>query len=245
MAPPRRTYTGTVRTRSARSASAPAARTSRRDRRPQRLNENGRETQARILQAAERLFAEHGVDAVSTRAIIEAAGVNNGSIHYHFGGRDQLIVALIEQRAGFLGVQRDQYLDELEARGDIDLRSVVDALVKPTAELARLPDGRFHAGFIVAVTNKRELMPIVRRVFDRYTDRYLAVLARVTPHLDDNTRRLRYGVARDIVNRVVGQADGALQRWIAPGGASTGADAVDDDVVAAVTDMVVAIFAAE
>ena len=217
--------------------------TSRRDRQPNRLNENGRETQERIFNAAERLFAEHGIDAVSTRDIIDAAGVNSGSIHYHFGTREQLIVALVERRAGYLGVQRDRYLDELEATGEINLRSVVDVLVRPTAELARDPDGRYHAGFIVAVTNKRELMPIVRRVFDQYTNRYLAVLATVTPQLDDNTRRLRYGVARDIVNRVVGQTDGALQRWIALPDEST-SDEVDESLVAAVTDMVVAMFAA-
>jgi AcrR family transcriptional regulator len=218
--------------------------TSRRDRRPNRLNENGRETQERIFNAAERLFAEHGIDAVSTRDIIEAAGVNSGSIHYHFGTREQLIVALVERRAGYLGVQRDRYLDELEASGQITLRSVVDVLVRPTAELARNPDGRHHAGFIVAVTNKRDLMPIVRRVFDQYTNRYLAVLATVTPQLDDSTRRLRYGVARDIVNRVVGQTDGALQRWIALPEVGQRYESVDESLVVAVTDMVVAMFAA-
>jgi AcrR family transcriptional regulator len=217
--------------------------TSRRDRHPNRLNENGRETQERIFNAAERLFAEHGLDAVSTRDIIEAAGVNGGSIHYHFGTRDQLIVALIERRAGYLGVQRNRYLDELEASGDIDLRSVVDVLVRPTAELARDPDGRHHAGFIVAVTNKREFMPVVRRVFDQYTNRYLAVLARVTPQLDDSTRRLRYGVARDIVNRVIGQSDGALQRWITLPDDATHYE-VDESLIVAVTDIVVAMFAA-
>ena len=226
--------------------------TSRRDRRPNRLNENGRETQERIFNAAERLFAEHGIDAVSTRDIIDAAGVNSGSIHYHFGTREELIVALVERRAGYLGVQRDRYLDDLERSGEINLRAVVDVLVRPTAELARSPDGRHHAGFIVAVTNKRELMPIVRRVFDQYTNRYLAVLATVTPQLDDSTRRLRYGVARDIVNRVVGQTDGALQRWIAlPEDMTHSAadhrrqcESVDESLVAAVTDMVVAMFAA-
>ena len=116
-----------------------------------------------------------------------------------------------------------------------------------------LVDGRHHAGFIVAVTNKRELMPVVRRVFDQYTNRYLAVLARVTPQLDDSTRRLRYGVARDIVNRVVGQSDGALQRWITLPDETTHSttadyrrqcETVDESLVTAVTDMVVAMFAA-
>ncbi|MEO5840587.1 MAG: helix-turn-helix domain-containing protein [Acidimicrobiales bacterium] len=226
-----------------RSARPSTGGTSRRDRQPNRLNENGRETQERIFNAAEQLFAEHGIDAVSTRDIIDAAGVNGGSIHYHFGTREQLIVALVERRAGYLGVQRNRYLDELEASGEITLRSMVDVLVRPTAELARDPAGRYHAGFIVAVTNKRELMPVVRRVFDQYTNRYLAALARVTPQLDDSTRRLRYGVARDIVNRVVGQRDGALQRWITLPDESTNYE-VDEAVVAAVTDMVVAMFAA-
>ena len=226
-----------------RSARPSTGGATRRDRRPNRLNENGRSTQERIFSAAERLFAEHGIDAVSTRDIIDAAGVNSGSIHYHFGSREQLIVALVERRAGYLGVQRDRYLDELEASGEINLRSVVDVLVRPTAELAQHPDGRHHAGFIVAVSNKRELMPIVRQVFDQYTNRYLAVLASVTPQLDDSTRRLRYGVARDIVNRVVGQTDGALQRWIAPD--ATTSETVDEALVAAVTDMVVAMFAAD
>src|SRR5262245_35542025 len=78
----RRTYTPRMEQHAVRSSTGG---TSRRDRRPNRLNENGRETQERILRAAERLFAERGIDAVSTREIIEAAGVNSGSIHYHFG----------------------------------------------------------------------------------------------------------------------------------------------------------------
>jgi AcrR family transcriptional regulator len=209
----------------------------------ERRNENGRETQARILAVAEALFAERGIDAVSTRDITQAAGTNAAAIHYHFGSRSALIVALIERRAGELGPTRDRELDALEAAGAADLRAVVDALVRPTAELARDPAGRSHAAFIVAVTNKADLMPVVRRVFDPHTARYLEALARVTPHLDDRTRRLRYGVARDIVNRVVGQRDGPLQRWIAESDDPV-TDGADDELVRAVTDMVVALFAA-
>lgn len=44
----------------------------------------------RILLAALRLFAEHGFDATSTRAVAEAAGVNLAMIHYYFGSKQQL-----------------------------------------------------------------------------------------------------------------------------------------------------------
>ncbi len=44
----------------------------------------------RLLAEAMRLFGERGVDAVSTREICAAAGVNPGAIHYHFGDKDGL-----------------------------------------------------------------------------------------------------------------------------------------------------------
>lgn len=231
----------------------PARRGSQRP--PTRVNENGRETQERILDAAERLFAEHGIDAVSTRNITDAAGVNAASIHYHFGTMHGLIVALVERLGDQLGEQRDRTLDELEASGDITLESVVGALVRSTADLSSDPHGRHHAGFIVAVTGRREYMPVVHEVFDRYTRRYLEVLERVTPHLDEQTRLLRYGLVRDVVNRVVGQPDGALQRWLAdPEAAPDQVDdvdtveraaRVDETIVAEITHVAIAVFAAD
>ncbi len=63
----------------------------------------------RLLQEAMRLFGERGVDAVTTREICAAAGVNPGAIHYHFGDKDGLyrevlrlpVVDLQQQLTGF------------------------------------------------------------------------------------------------------------------------------------------------
>ena len=55
-------------------------------------------TQEAILTAAERLFAEHGVFAVSNRQVSEAAGQgNNAAVGYHFGTKTDLVRA-IERR---------------------------------------------------------------------------------------------------------------------------------------------------
>ncbi len=53
-------------------------------------------TKMALISAAGTLFAEHGVKAVTTRAIADLAGENIGNIHYHFGGKDGLLDATLE-----------------------------------------------------------------------------------------------------------------------------------------------------
>ena len=53
-----------------------------------------------ILTAAERLFAEHGVFAVSNRQVSEAAGQgNNAAVGYHFGTKADLVRAIVRKHA--------------------------------------------------------------------------------------------------------------------------------------------------
>src|ERR1700686_2031953 len=58
-------------------------------------NDRASTTREAILTAAERLFAEHGVYAVSNRQVSEAAGQgNNAAVGYHFGTKADLVCAL-------------------------------------------------------------------------------------------------------------------------------------------------------
>ena len=47
-------------------------------------------TRERILKAAQRLFADHGYQDTSVRAVVARAQVNQAAINYHFGGKDGL-----------------------------------------------------------------------------------------------------------------------------------------------------------
>ncbi|MDP7449002.1 MAG: TetR family transcriptional regulator, partial [Candidatus Latescibacteria bacterium] len=47
-----------------------------------------RDTRVRLLDAAEGLFAGHGLDGTSLRAITSAANVNLASVNYHFGSKE-------------------------------------------------------------------------------------------------------------------------------------------------------------
>jgi len=66
-----------------------------------------RETHERILEEAQRLFAEKGMDATSVRDITAAADCNVAAVNYHFGGKENLY---LESFRAMLGPLRDQRL---------------------------------------------------------------------------------------------------------------------------------------
>jgi len=74
---------------------------------------NSEATKKALIMAAGELFTEYGFDAVTTRMIAEKAGGNTGNIHYHFGGKDGLIEAVITFAiAPWLDNPLGQFLDE-------------------------------------------------------------------------------------------------------------------------------------
>lgn len=205
-----------------------------------RNNEAGKETRQRLLDAAERLFADRGLDSVSVRDITEAAEANTAAIHYHFGSKQDLIAATLERRAGVIGARRAELLDELATRTGLELREVLRALVLPTAELATGSEGgRNYVAFVAALDGHAELIPILIDLFDPYTERYLDVLVRVTPDLPDDVRLLRFAVGKDLINRSLGQPNGQVHLWIER--QSPGADAF---LIDSLLDLLVGVFQA-
>lgn len=97
------------------------------------------ETRESLLRAAERLFAQQGVDGVRVREINQLAGQRNSSaLHYHFGSRDGLLAAIRARHRQPIEDRRAALLDALERDGRTDdLRALVETFVIPfSAELA-------------------------------------------------------------------------------------------------------------
>jgi AcrR family transcriptional regulator len=104
-----------------------------------------------LILAAERLFAENGIQGVSLRQINEAAGQRNASAtHYHFGSRDGLVSAVFEYRMGFINARRLARMEALAREAKLsDLRALVSVLVWPLAEELRpRPEGNFYLRFL-------------------------------------------------------------------------------------------------
>lgn len=99
-------------------------------------------TRARIVSAAERLFAERGIDAISLAEINKAAGQRNRSaVQYHFGSKQGIIHAILDKHTPEIERRRHTMLDEFEARGVPSLRELAEALVLPVADKLDDPDG--------------------------------------------------------------------------------------------------------
>src|SRR3546814_16478723 len=71
-----------------------------------------------IVAAAERLFARHGIAAVSLRQIRQEAGAaNNFAVQYHFQDRNGLIKAVSERRIAELERKRSELLGQAQLEG--------------------------------------------------------------------------------------------------------------------------------
>lgn len=96
------------------------------------------DTKEHILDAAEALIAEKGIDAVSLRAITSAAKVNLAAVHYHFGSKDALVHKVFERRIRPVNARRLELLDQAEAAAGgapIPLEGVLRAFIGPAIRL--------------------------------------------------------------------------------------------------------------
>jgi len=83
------------------------------------------ETRERLLRAAEKAFIKHGFDASPVEAIAEDAGYSRGAFYSNFHSKDELFLALLEQKRR----EMEQALDEVvrrEADPARRLRGVLD-----------------------------------------------------------------------------------------------------------------------
>ncbi len=114
-------------------------------------SERASTTQEAILAAAERLFAEHGVFAVSNRQVSEAAGQgNNAAVGYHFGTKTDLVRAIEEKHRAPIERLREQMVADIDTSSD--MRAWVGCLVRPLTEhLAALGNPTWYARFAAQV----------------------------------------------------------------------------------------------
>lgn len=152
----------------------------------------------RILDASERLFAEHGYDGVTLRQIATMADVDVALTNYHFGSKDRLFRAVFERRALILNQVRIDALEDCvadAAPNTPSLEAIIDAYLRPLGDIqASADDGWRHYLSLVAWVNSstewgNELMS---EYFNTYVKRFLDVLRQALPNADESAIQWGY-----------------------------------------------------
>jgi AcrR family transcriptional regulator len=178
-------------------------------------------SRAALLDAAERLFAEHGIAGVSDRKIAQAAGQRNHSaVAYHFGGRDGLLGELVDRHTWSLEEDRTRcFAESTTLLGDV--RSLVLPL---TGALGRLPAPSWRARFLARALTHQHAGALLRRRLDQTPmSRAIgrSILARID-HLDPAVTAGRISLMGQVVvtscaDMERSAAQGEPARWAAVG----------------------------
>ncbi len=113
------------------------------------------DTQLKILDTAERLFAQNGYSRTSLRSITGKAGVNLAAVKYHFGSKEALLRAVIERRLVPLNEVRMRNLQEVLQKAARQVQrptadDVLRAFVEPTLRFKESGEGARNFITIIA-----------------------------------------------------------------------------------------------
>ncbi|RIJ18214.1 TetR/AcrR family transcriptional regulator [Henriciella mobilis] len=147
---------------------------------------------AAILDAAEALFAEHGYDAVTLRAIAARAGVDVALANYHFGRKHELFEKTFQRRADLLNAWRLDALRACQAKaspGQPGVRDIIDAYLRPLLTGPHLSDPGWRNYYgMVAYVNSSTVWggQLMTRFFDPAIREFIKALRAALPDASDD-----------------------------------------------------------
>jgi AcrR family transcriptional regulator len=142
-------------------------------------------TRDRLLDTAERLFAEHGYQATTMRTVTADAGANIAAVNYHFGSKQALLEAVVHRALGPVVEERRRRLDALELEGEPTVEEIVDAIISPLVERLAEPDASLVIRLLgrLFVDPDPEMRALVKAEVSEAERRQLGMLERVLPEL--------------------------------------------------------------
>jgi AcrR family transcriptional regulator len=163
-------------------------------RKPRRQSERREDAMALILDAAEKLFARHGRNDVTIRAVAKEADVDPALVHYYFEDIDGVFHAVFQRKSVVINAMRNKAMDDYLAEhgDDLTVEGVFDVFLRPVFQaIAENPKYWANYAAIVSYTvslrrdyasssrfDGRELM---RETFDVAVHRFIDMLKRLAP----------------------------------------------------------------
>lgn len=124
-------------------------------------------TKEEILRAATTLFSQKGMNGTTTREIASLAGVNIAALHYHWGGKEDLLQAVYQRMISELLAVTDRLFQEPAA--DLSesiirhLGHLYDFFVDNPAYPRILLYGNLEAPAFLATLRKQYIIPVIKK----------------------------------------------------------------------------------
>lgn len=171
---------------------------------PSELDER---TRHRLIRAAVQVFDRKGYAAASVREIVEAAGVTKPALYYHFGSKEGMLGAILEQGAREFEAAMERAIGRPGTARDRVTALAVDlyGLFEKNVPVVRVAHSVFHgpAGTAPAFDFTR---------FDRSLVRALKQIVEA----GQATGELRPALAEDVAVAVFGVIGGCVGRQLHP-----------------------------
>lgn len=112
----------------------------------------------KLISSAERLFGQHGIDNVSLRQIVTAAGqANNYAVQHHFGSKEGLIEAIFRLRMVVLDAARGEMLEAIKTANNASTEKIITAIMLPILEAFDEKERHLFADFMFQLFHRDKM----------------------------------------------------------------------------------------
>ena len=174
------------------------------------------DTRESLLDAAEKLFSEHGIQAASLRQITQEASANLAAVNYHFGSKDGLVRAVFHRRLRPMNDERLRRLEEVDLGAEDALEQILRAFLEPLLRLiSERPEGvRGFARLMGRAWSEpsEEVRTIILEEIRETIDRFLAAFRQILPQLSDSELMWRFHFVAGAMGHTV-SCSYALERY--------------------------------
>lgn len=139
-------------------------------------------TKARVLDAAEVVFATKGFDGATIRDIATKAGEPVGTIHHHGGGKERLFYQTVARKAAALSELRLSALNACKDSSTVTVETVLSAFFKPFFDITQKdPSWQNYARLVAYVSTDTRWRGIAHECFDPTLEPFMQTLTELLP----------------------------------------------------------------
>ncbi|MCO5066696.1 MAG: TetR family transcriptional regulator [Rhizobiaceae bacterium] len=168
----------------------------------------GPQTKRKLLNVAEKLFAEEGIETVSLRRIMDVAGVGLSQLNYHFGTKKDLLRATCERKLTVMNEKRLAMLEEaeLQPKDEKFLERLIKAYMLPVLEM--YAKGGNDRNFVIITARlsagtSQMTAELASELLNKFQQRFASAFLRAVPGLPEVSVFWRIHVMLSLLSHTV------------------------------------------